>query len=97
MQKTLSYRATLAIGILCLSSHISAAEVITPVSPYTAVSCASQPFYTANTCDLCFEEKMILPPGAALVGLSDTWINRSGSDQIMYKDEQLLRPELINL
>lgn len=67
MQKNLSYRATLAIGVLCLSAHVSAAEVTTPVSPYTSVSCASQGFYGANTCDLCFEEKTILPPGAQLV------------------------------
>jgi hypothetical protein len=67
MQKTLSYTAALSIGVLCLSSQVSAAEGATVASPYTPVSCTSQPFYGANTCDLCFEEKTALPPGTELV------------------------------
>ena len=84
----------LVAGIaLSISPETTAAADNT--SYYTPVACNSQPFFSANTCDLCYEEKTLIPVGAQLVGLYDTWINNNTTQQRVYEDEQTIKPTMI--
>ena len=72
--------------------------IATTSSSYAAVdtvSCDSDPVFAANSCNQCFNG------GSAAEGdnkgfLTDIWENNSDSDQVVYKEEQVM-PKMISL
>ena len=48
----------LSIGVAAL---MFAPESLSAASNYSPVACGSQTFFAANSCDLCYEEKTLIP------------------------------------
>ncbi len=87
-----------AIRVTSLSVFVSLVSTTTiHAALYSPVECTSQSFFQSNTCDLCFEEKTLIPPGAEIRWLFDTWTNKTTQEHRVYEDEQTIKPTMINL
>ncbi len=53
---------------------------------YKSVSCSSNPTYSVNSCDQCFESTTKV--GVRLTGIFDNWTNPTTNALVAYKDEQ---------
>jgi len=62
---------------------------------YAEVSCSSDDVFAANSCTQCFDW-WNKEAWNDLWFLSDTWVNQTGDDILLYKEEQEM-PTLINL
>ena len=62
---------------------------------YKEIPCTSQAFFSANSCNQCFEGGKVTV-GQKITGLRDTWTNGTKNELIAYKDEQVY-PEVVSL
>ena len=89
MQK---YPRSLLVTVLSLA-------IISPafasVGEYKEVSCDSDPVFSSNSCNQCFDGGSV-GAGEKISGLYDNWTNANPGEQIIYKDEQTF-PQLINV
>jgi len=64
------------------------------IGEYPEIKCDT-PEFSGNNCTQCFDGGKVAI-GEKLTNLFDTWTNANPTEQIIYKDEQVM-PELINL
>ena len=88
MRKTLT--SLFAIASISIVSIASAAP-----GDYKEISCASQAFFAANSCNQCFEGGKVTV-GQKITGFQDTWTNGTKNELIAYKDEQVY-PDMVSL
>lgn len=65
------------------------------VGNYKEVDCASKDYFTANSCNQCFEwwSKAVWEK---ITWLTDSWTNPNSTEQVIYKDEQKF-PEMVSV
>ncbi|MDD2892139.1 MAG: hypothetical protein PHQ95_04185 [Candidatus Gracilibacteria bacterium] len=79
------------VGIILL---FVTTQAFAAVGDYTETACTAE-YFTINNCNLCFEGTS-LSVGDKIDGLYDTWTNNNSTEQLIYKDEQML-PEMVPL
>lgn len=72
---------------------MSTSAVFAAAGEYKETTCTAE--LTSQSCDVCFTGEKIAP-GAQITGFFDSWTNKNQSEQIIYKDEQVL-PEMVAL
>lgn len=78
-----------------LLAALLAVALVTPTFAFEEIQCSSDPIFSANSCNQCFNGKA--QSQWDTVGfLSDEWVNTSATDMILYKEIQE-DPRLINL
>ena len=82
--------AIVAGGILAAQSLVAYAAI----GEYAEIPCTS-PEFQQNNCGQCFDGGKVAV-GEKLTNLFDSWTNANPTDEIIYKDEQVM-PELVNL
>jgi hypothetical protein len=87
LKKTL---VVLTGAIIASQSLVAFADI----GEYAEIKCDS-PEFASNNCAQCFDGGKVTI-GEKLTNLFDTWTNANPTEQIVYKDEQVM-PELINL
>ena len=77
-------------AIVASQSFVAFADI----GEYAETKCDA-PEFSGNNCGQCFDGGKIVI-GEKLTNLFDTWTNANPTEQIIYKDEQVM-PELVNL
>lgn len=67
----------------------------TSAGEYKSVSCTSNPLFSVNSCNQCFDGGSV-KVGERLTGLYDNWINAGSGMMIAYKDEQK-KPNMVKV
>lgn len=67
----------------------------TTSAAYEEIDCKSDPVFTANSCNQCFDWET-KAQWEFIWLLKDDWINNTASNKVMYKEEQKM-PNLVNL
>ncbi len=82
----------LAVGSFLIASTASAATgsvtaTSTSLGEYQTVSCDSNPLFSQNSCNQCFQGGTV-KTGERLTGIFDNWINETSGVVTAYEDEQ---------
>lgn len=77
------------IGVVFL---LATTQAFAAVGDYKETACTAE-YFTANSCTACFEG-IALATGDQVNGLYDSWTNKNATEQLIYKDEQVM-PEMV--
>ncbi len=80
---------------LVATGTIALLTVSTTYAEYPVISCSSDPAFSGNACNQCFDGWSIAA-GESVGLLTDDLVNEKGNDIIIYKEEQIM-PEMVSL